>query len=330
MKHTLLLSLLISACLSTFAIDNQVIWDVNNLTSIGGYNVTHTGSPTVISTPDGDALEFNPLITTDPASGTGDRIQVQGNPIFGATEFTIELIFKPDTSATGLQPRVLHISRPDSASNATRTLTLETRFPTTTTWYGDTFIKSVNGSGATDPSKTHLVGQWVNMAMTYKDGVMKGYVNGVLQTTTNGTYTGLSSAAEVSLGGRMQGKYYLKGAIRKVMFTPQALDSIDFTYTGITSTAVKNVKYGYGISQNYPNPLITSSIITLSLPKTEVVQLDLYDTVGVKVQSLLNGKVDGGKKDITFNATNLASGIYFYTIRTESGFQETHKMIVVK
>jgi hypothetical protein len=300
------------------------------LNTIGGFHVDPTGNPTIISTPDGDAVQFNPAIESDPVAGTGDRLQILGNPLGADTEFTIEMIFKPYSSTASLQPRVLHICQPDSAAGAARTMTMETR--SSSAWYGDFFIKSVNGSGIIDAAKTHPTGQWMHMAMTYKSGVIKGYVNGSLDATYASTvsfYTGLPATAEVSLGGRMQGKYYFRGAIRKLIFTPQALEPADFTFDGVSRTIdSKNVRIlaGYVLSQNYPNPVTKGSVIRLSLPKKQTVKLDVYNANGVKVRTLLNGEVGEGVHEVSIHAGNFISGAYFYAIRASNGFQETRSM----
>jgi Concanavalin A-like lectin/glucanases superfamily/Secretion system C-terminal sorting domain len=332
MKHAFLF--LSSFCFGAFAVANQVVWDINSLNAIGGFPVTFTGSPMVISTPEGNAVEFNPAIESDPAPGTGDRLQIQGNPLGTDTEFTIEMVFKPYSSSAPLQPRVFHICQPDSAAGGARTMTMETR--SSNLWYGDFFIKSVNGSGIIDATKTHPADQWMHMAMTYKSGVIKGYVNGALDATyasTGNFYTGLPATAEVSLGGRMQGKYYFRGAVRKLVFTPQALEPADFTFTGVTQTILaKNMRTftGYTLSQNYPNPVITRSAIGLSLQKKQTVQLDLYNSGGIKVRTLFSGEAREGTHTVSVNADNLISGIYFYTIRASNGFQQTRLMQILK
>mgnify|MGYP001458407951 CR=1 FL=1 len=315
--------------INSYSVDNQIIWTVDNLTSIGGYTVTKTGSPTVKTVGSYTAVEFNPTITSDPSSGTGDRIQVKGNPLQGAQSFTIEMIFMPYTSATGLQPRVFHICHPDSASNATRTMTLETRYPTTTTWYGDFFIKSVNSSGFMNTASTYATDQWMHIAMVYDKSTssMKGYINGQEQISTTGYYSGLPSVAEVSLGGRMQGRYYFKGAIRKLVFTPQALSTSQFTYDG--TTGIKQVSYeGYALEQNYPNPVVTNSTIQYTLPKTEQLSLAVYNAMGVKVATLVDETMGEGSHQVSFERGHLPAGIYFYTLTTVSGYRETKKMTI--
>jgi hypothetical protein len=330
MKHAFLILFFSGFSLGVFARADQVVWDISNLNTIGGFHVDFTGNPAIISTPDGDAVEFNPAIENDPAAGTGDRLQIMGNPLGTDTEFTIEMIFKPYSSTASLQPRVLHICQPDSASSGARTMTMETR--SSDVWYGDFFIKSVNGSGIIDATKTHHADQWMHMAMTYKSGVIKGYVNGSLDATyaaTGSFYTGLPATAEVSLGGRMQGKYYFRGAIRKLIFTPQALEPADFTYSGVSQTmCAKNpvAFVGYTLNQNYPNPVGGRSVIRLSLQKKQALQLDLYDAVGVKVKTLLNGEIGEGTHEVAIHAADFASGIYFYTLRASNGFRQTRLM----
>ena len=65
----------------------QVTWNVDNTTNIGGNAVTTiVGSPTVVSTPFGDGLKFD----------GNDGVIVNANPIAGAANFTIEMLFRPD------------------------------------------------------------------------------------------------------------------------------------------------------------------------------------------------------------------------------------------
>lgn len=332
MKRTFIFSFFITSCVCLFSTSNQTIWNLNRLDNIGGFAVTKTGSPSLIYTTDGDtAIEFNPSITTDPSTGTGDRIQVAGNPLAGYTSFTIEMIVKPYTASSAITPRIFHICHPDSASNATRTMTLEMRYSSTNLWYGDFFIKSVNSSGLTNTSNTYSTDKWMHMAMTYSNGTLKGYINGILQGSQTGTYTGLPTAAQISLGGRMQGKYYFKGAIKKLIFTPQALDSSSFTYDG-TSAGIKSVKATidtYALNQNYPNPVSKQTTITYTIPRSEYVRLDLYNLMGEKVKTMVDATVDAGIHEVYFEKDNLPVGVYFYTMTTSSGYKQTKKMQII-
>jgi len=309
----------------TYAVDNQVIWNTDNLSSIGGYIVTLYGNPKVITTDKGNALEFNANSITAPVTNTGDRIQIKGNPLGTSnSEFTIEMIFKPYATATDFAPRVFHICRPDSMSGP-RVMTIETR--STNTWTTDFYIKSVTGSGkmGTTPYPTN---QWMHIAMTYKNGVMNGYVNGQLDATQTGTmYTGLPAAAEVSLGGRMNNVNYFKGAIRKLIFTPIALDPSQFTFDG-TVTTLNVAHEDHNLEQNYPNPVSNSSVISYTLARSEQVSIEIFNSMGQKVQTLVNAVMSEGKQKVNFVKGNLSVGIYFYTITTASGFCDTKNMSI--
>lgn len=86
----------------------------------------------------------------------------------------------------------------------------------------------------------------------------------------------------------------------------------------------------YSLSQNYPNPFNPETKIRFALPKTSNVTLKVYDITGRLVSVLVNNEaVEAGLKEVNFNASNIASGIYFYTINADN-FTETKKMILVK
>jgi endonuclease/exonuclease/phosphatase family metal-dependent hydrolase len=83
------------------------------------------------------------------------------------------------------------------------------------------------------------------------------------------------------------------------------------------------------LSQNYPNPFNPSTIISYQLPNNTDVRLDVYDVMGRRVATLVNGMQSAGEQNITFDATNLASGIYIY--RLQAGNQVMmKKMLLVK
>ncbi len=96
-------------------------------------------------------------------------------------------------------------------------------------------------------------------------------------------------------------------------------------------TAVKdeNIVSSYSLDQNYPNPFNPSTKIGFNLPQADHVKLIIYNSIGVEVETLVNDFVRSGNHTITFNANNLASGIYYYRIST-SKFSEIKKMVFLK
>ena len=85
----------------------------------------------------------------------------------------------------------------------------------------------------------------------------------------------------------------------------------------------------FELKQNYPNPFNPSTEIKFALPSSDIVTLKVYDITGKEVATLLNGKMDQGIHSITFNASGLSSGIYFYRITT-SKFTDVKKMSLIK
>ncbi len=81
--------------------------------------------------------------------------------------------------------------------------------------------------------------------------------------------------------------------------------------------------------QSYPNPFNPSTTIRYNLSKAGFVKLTVYDILGREVRVLVNAHQNPGQHNITFNADNLASGIYIYTLRTGDFFQ-SKKMILMK
>jgi hypothetical protein len=86
----------------------------------------------------------------------------------------------------------------------------------------------------------------------------------------------------------------------------------------------------FALKQNYPNPFNPLTKISYSLPQTSTVSLKVFDVIGREIAHLVNNeRKPAGNYEISFDAADLPSGIYFYTLRTER-FVETKKMTLVK
>ena len=126
--------------------------------------------------------------------------------------------------------------------------------------------------------------------------------------------------------------------------TPQSeLQKVLYTtgYTGvqilpiISPSAVasadeeKTLPREYVLYQNYPNPFNPTTVIRYALPRGADVMLEVYDTTGRLVRTLLRGEQDAGEHEAVFDATGLASGAYFYKLRA-GDFTETKKLLIVR
>lgn len=85
----------------------------------------------------------------------------------------------------------------------------------------------------------------------------------------------------------------------------------------------------FDLSQNYPNPFNPSTKINFSLPKSGNVEMRVYDLLGKEVAVLVNEFKSAGTYAVDFNAANLSSGIYFYSIKS-GDFNAVKKMMLVK
>lgn len=83
------------------------------------------------------------------------------------------------------------------------------------------------------------------------------------------------------------------------------------------------------LGQNYPNPFNPSTIISYQLPANIFVSLKIYDVLGREVKTFVNGRQNAGTHNVTFNAGNLSSGVYFYRL-TAGSFSEVKKLLLVK
>lgn len=85
----------------------------------------------------------------------------------------------------------------------------------------------------------------------------------------------------------------------------------------------------FSLHQNYPNPFNPVTNIKFDLAKTGLVKLTIYDVTGKVVAELVNGVYNAGSYKYDYNASNLASGIYFYRLETPD-FTDVKKMMLVK
>ncbi len=85
----------------------------------------------------------------------------------------------------------------------------------------------------------------------------------------------------------------------------------------------------YDLAQNYPNPFNPVTQIQYTLPTDAHVQLVIYNSLGQKVATLVNGNQQAGRHSASFDATALSSGVYLYQLSTP-GFSQTKKMMLIK
>ncbi|GBD92053.1 hypothetical protein BMS3Abin04_02786 [bacterium BMS3Abin04] len=99
--------------------------------------------------------------------------------------------------------------------------------------------------------------------------------------------------------------------------------------TGVDENGKPNLPKVFSLEQNYPNPFNPSTIIKYQVPNSGYVSLKIYDVLGEEVSSLVNKEQAAGSYEISFNASNLTSGIYFYQLKSGNNIQ-VKKMMLLK
>jgi hypothetical protein len=128
------------------------------------------------------------------------------------------------------------------------------------------------------------------------DGVSWDSVSGTLNTTSN--YITASAIASFS-----------KWSLFSTTNPPTAVEEPGSEQTNIAAPRV------FALSQNYPNPFNPITTIQFTLKEDGFVSLKVYDILGRDVKTLVNGELKAGiYHRISFNASELSSGIYIYRL----------------
>ena len=86
----------------------------------------------------------------------------------------------------------------------------------------------------------------------------------------------------------------------------------------------------FDLMQNYPNPFNPTTVIGYTLAAPDAVKLQIFDIRGRLILTLVDKNQIAGSYKVTLDASGLATGVYYYTLRTAGGFVKSHKMILVK
>jgi len=187
----------------------SVDWVVDNLVTIGGHKASVVGTPRVVTTGIGAAVEFN---------GSTDGLFVDANPIEGLATFTVEALIEPAADGPAEQ-RFLHLSETGSENR----LMMEMRLLPDRSWCLDTFLRHGEASlTLIDRQWTHPASGWHAVALVFDGKTMAHDVDGVREFTGDVAFKTLG-AGRASIGMRQNLVSWFKGRMRLIRFTPEAL-----------------------------------------------------------------------------------------------------------
>ncbi|MCH7496045.1 MAG: T9SS type A sorting domain-containing protein [Candidatus Marinimicrobia bacterium] len=98
---------------------------------------------------------------------------------------------------------------------------------------------------------------------------------------------------------------------------------------GITELLDNSIPQSPSLDQNFPNPFNPVTTIEFSVPRSGDVSLIIYNANGREIERMVDGEMSAGRFTSVWNATELASGIYFYRLQTGE-FVLTRKMVLLK
>ncbi|MDP2207408.1 MAG: T9SS type A sorting domain-containing protein [Bacteroidota bacterium] len=134
-------------------------------------------------------------------------------------------------------------------------------------------------------------------------------------------FRGTSPANLVELGATSDTQYVDQSPISgNSYYAIRAMDIHEnlspFSNTIVTGVAGGDQQFPreYALNQNYPNPFNPSTTIKYALPQASQVSLGVYNTLGQRVALLIHGKQEAGYHEVSFNASGLTSGVYFYRL----------------
>jgi len=178
--------------------------------------------------------------------------------------------------------------------------------------YNDAFILKFSTSGAR---------QWA----TYYGGTGGENGNSIHSDGTSVWITGYTQSANFPLQS-------LSGAYNQGTFGGGTYDAFILKFTAAITgiNLISNeIPSSYSLSQNHPNPFNPSTVVRFQLSDVSDVSLKVYDVMGREVQTLVNEKLSAGTYEVTFDGSNLTSGMYFYKL-TAGEYVSTKKMLLVK
>ena len=121
--------------------------------------------------------------------------------------------------------------------------------------------------------------------------------------------------------------YQESGSLNSSSYVQQAMTESVTGLTGISN--LNEVPEIYSLEQNYPNPFNPTTNISFSIPNDGNTSLKFYNNMGQEIATYVEGFLKAGTYKAEFDGSKLASGVYYYTLKTDN-FTQTKKMILIK
>jgi len=200
---------------------------------------------------------------------------------------------------------------------------------------GDTIIGSYRNSKDID-----IVGNYLYWIWYGEDQIMRSYKNGssadTILTNVTGLYLDVDTVSgKIYWGENTYNKISccnLDGTGRTDLVTGIHNPAGIALYVNPLTVSVDGKADNpitYELSQNYPNPFNSGTTIEFSIPYSEYISLKIFNVLGQEVTTLVSNELSSGKYKYTWDASDFASGVYFYKLEAEN-YTKMNKMIMIK
>jgi len=261
---------------------------------------------------------------------------VVDSPFLTSEQFTVDFWFKADSMPLDGTRMVAK-----QGTNSWFQVNYQIRFGTGGQVIPASFIPGTGayiGAELADTAAVAEVGKWYHLIYEVGNGYASFEFRDSTDTTISSNSINLDSAPAVTTGlfrvahaGGAEQPFF-NGKIDNLLVYNYPRDSIA---TGLPSDSDLKIPEQIRLAQNYPNPFNPNTTIRFTLPAPEHLEVTVYDLRGGQVKTLTSDRYTTGTHTVQWNGTGatgnrVASGVYFYRLRTESGNVKIGKMVLLR
>lgn len=142
-------------------------------------------------------------------------------------------------------------------------------------------------------------------------------------TVSGGGTLLVGTAGQYAVGTVAGGEFSLRSGIG------HDVHGILWTEVGDDIQQISSVPSQFSLEQNFPNPFNPTTTIRFALSEPALVDLSVYNILGQAVKTLVNGDLDAGEYDVTLDAFDMPTGVYFYRLAA-GPFVQSRKLVILK
>ncbi len=194
-------------------------------------------------------------------------------------------------------------------------------------YFYDVSFSAQDSSGKNIPEPFYLNSGKYAVIKIYKSNAFNNFI----ANTNINLSLALAFAYETSTGYDLSGIQTFDSTSSITAYVSHFSKVIGTNKSDVTDvkTVENNIPSRFALKQNYPNPFNPSTNIEYDLPQKSYVELNVYNILGEKIATLVNGVKEAGSHIVNFNPGNISSGLYIYQLRTNK-VTISRKMIFMK